>query len=41
MKNLPVVKPENLVNLGDRNMCCVGFGYRDDGDYALFSTAVY
>jgi hypothetical protein len=22
-------------------MCCVGFGYRDDGDYALFSTAVY
>jgi predicted permease len=41
MKNLPVVKPEQLVNLGDINMCCVGFGYRDDGDYALFSTAVY
>jgi macrolide transport system ATP-binding/permease protein len=22
-------------------MCCVGYGYRDDGDYALFSTPVY
>src|SRR5215469_367732 len=41
LKNLPVAKPENLVKLGDRNMCCVGFGHRDDGDYALFSTAVY
>jgi len=41
LKNLPVAKPENLVKLGDINMCCVGFGYRDDGDYALFSTAVY
>jgi len=41
LKNLPVAKPGDLVNLGDRNMCCVGFGYRDDGDYALFSTAVY
>jgi macrolide transport system ATP-binding/permease protein len=41
LKNLPVAKPETLVNLGDRNMCCVGFGHRDDGDYALFSTAVY
>ncbi|HTT18106.1 MAG TPA: ABC transporter permease, partial [Candidatus Sulfotelmatobacter sp.] len=41
LKDLPVAKPENLVKLGDQNMCCVGFGYRDDGDYALFSTAVY
>jgi predicted permease len=41
LKSLPVVKPENLVRLGDKNVCCVGFGYRDDGDYALFSTAVY
>jgi predicted permease len=41
LKSLPVVKPENLVRLGDRNACCVGFGHRDDGDYALFSTAVY
>jgi len=41
MKDLPVTKPESLVNLGDTNMCCVGYGHRDDGDYALFSTAVY
>lgn len=41
MKDLPVTKPENLVNLGDINTCCVGYGHRDDGDYALFSTAVY
>ena len=41
LKNLPVVKPENLVKLGDINQCCVGFGHRDDGNYALFSTAIY
>jgi len=41
IKKLPVAKPERLVKLGDEFMCCVGFGYRDDGDYALFSTAVY
>jgi macrolide transport system ATP-binding/permease protein len=41
MKNLPVAEPERLVKLGDRNVCCVGFGVSDDGDYALFSTAVY
>jgi macrolide transport system ATP-binding/permease protein len=41
MKSLPVAEPERLVKLGDRNMCCVGFGYSDDGDYALFSTDTY
>jgi macrolide transport system ATP-binding/permease protein len=41
LKNLPVAKPEQLVKLGDINMCCMGYGYRDDGDYALFSTPVY
>jgi predicted permease len=35
-----VAEPERLVKLGDRNSCCVGFGH-NDGDYALFSTAVY
>jgi predicted permease len=40
MKSLPVAEPERLVKLGDRNSCCVGFGH-NDGDYALFSTAVY
>jgi macrolide transport system ATP-binding/permease protein len=41
MKNLPVAEPERLLKLGDRNMCCVGFGFSDDGDYALFSTDTY
>src|SRR5881227_2453373 len=41
LKNLPVAKPESLVTLGDKNMCCVGSGYADDGDYALFPTAFY
>jgi macrolide transport system ATP-binding/permease protein len=41
LKKLPVAKPENLVKLGDINICCVNFGRRDDGDNALFSTAVY
>src|SRR5215467_12326948 len=41
LKNLPVAKPEDLVKLGNLNMCCVGFGHRDVGNYSLFSTAVY
>ena len=41
LKNLPAANPENLVRLGDRNACCVGFGYSDNGDYSLFSTPVY
>ena len=41
LKNLPVAKPEDLVKLGDIFQCCVGMGSGDDGDYALFSTAVY
>ena len=41
LKNLPVAKPENLVKLGDLNICCVGFGPREDGDISLFSTAAY
>src|SRR5579872_372727 len=41
LKNLPVASPENLVKLGDENVCCVGFGFREDGDYSLFSTATY
>jgi macrolide transport system ATP-binding/permease protein len=41
LKNLPVVKPAELVNLGDQDVCCVGYGYPDDGDYAIFSTAIY
>ena len=41
LRNLPVARPKQLVKLGDRNACCVGYGYPDDGDYALFSTPVY
>jgi len=41
MKNLPVADPKDLVKLGDEPICCVGYGHRDDGDYSLFSTAVY
>lgn len=41
IKDLPVAKPEELVKLGNLNMCCVGFGHPDDGNYSLFSTAVY
>jgi predicted permease len=41
MKNLPVADPARLVKLGDLNMCCVGYGYRDDGNYSLFSTDTY
>jgi hypothetical protein len=41
MKNLPVADPARLVKVGDLNMCCVGYGYRDDGDYSLFSTDAY
>src|SRR5258708_13061344 len=41
MKNLPVVEPEQLVKLGDQNMCVVGFGYPDERDIPLFSTDVF
>ena len=41
LKNLPVAKPENLVKLGNLNTCCVTFGHRDDGNYSMFSTAIY
>lgn len=41
LKKLPVAKPEQLVKLGDQNMCCVLYGYPDDGDWAIFSTPVY
>jgi macrolide transport system ATP-binding/permease protein len=41
LRNLPVARPEELGKLGDVNMCCEGYSYRDDGDSALFSTATY
>jgi macrolide transport system ATP-binding/permease protein len=41
LKNLPVADPKTLVRLGDNDDCCVGWGFRDDGDYTLFSTDTY
>ena len=41
LRNLPVAEPQNLVKLGDLNMCCVGFGNLYDGNYSLFSTPIY
>lgn len=41
MKNLPVADPKMLVQLGDSNDCCVGYGGHDNGDYSLFSTDAY
>ena len=41
LKNLPVTDPKTLLRLGDNNDCCVGWGARDNGDYALFSTDTY
>ncbi len=41
LKKLPVADPASLVRLGDNNDCCVGSGFRQDGDFALFSTDAY
>ena len=41
LKDLPVADPKTLVRLGDNNDCCVGGGFRNNGDYALFSTEMY
>ena len=41
LKKLPVADPASLVRLGDNNDCCVGSGFRQDGDFAMFSTDTY
>jgi len=41
LKNLPVSDPKSLVRLGRGNDCCVGFGFHDNGEFALFSTKTY
>jgi predicted permease len=41
LKNLPVSDPTRLVRLGKGNDCCVGFGFHDNGEFALFSTKTY
>ena len=41
LKNLPVADPKTLVRLGDNNDCCVGGGFRTNGDISLFTTDNY
>src|SRR5690348_9319043 len=41
LKNLPVVDPKMLVQLGDSSDCCVGSGVRKNEDYSIFATATW
>src|ERR1700744_2981384 len=41
LHNLAVVDPHTLVRIGDKDDCCVNGGWRDNGDYSLFSTDAY
>ena len=41
LHNLPVVDPNALVRIGDKDDCCVNSGWDDAGDYSLFSTDTY
>ncbi|MGH9590398.1 MAG: ABC transporter permease, partial [Terracidiphilus sp.] len=41
LRQLPVADPQALIRLGNQNDCCVGFGFRGNGDYSLFSTDSY
>ncbi len=41
LKNLPVADPKSLVRIGNNNDCCVGIGFRDNGEYSYFTTDSY
>ena len=41
LRTLPVVKPEQLWKIGDKNRCCNWGGYTQRGDYTLFSWEAY
>lgn len=41
LRSLPAANPSALVHVGDSNDCCVGNGWRSDGNYSLFSTEAY
>lgn len=42
MKSLPVVDPNTLYRVGDKDDCCVNGGFEnDDGDFDLFSYPLY
>jgi len=34
LKSLPVADPKTLIRLGNNNDCCVGTGFRDNGEYS-------
>jgi macrolide transport system ATP-binding/permease protein len=41
LHDLPVVDPNTLVRIGDKDDCCVNGGWNENGDYSLFSTDTY
>jgi predicted permease len=41
LHDLPVVDPNSLVRIGDKDDCCVNGGWNDNGDYSLFATDTY
>ncbi|HET6219018.1 MAG TPA: ABC transporter permease, partial [Acidobacteriaceae bacterium] len=41
LHDLPVVDPNTLVRIGDKDDCCVNGGWDDNGDYSLFSADTY
>src|ERR1700761_8282788 len=41
LHSLPVVDPNTLVRIGDKDDCCVNGGWNENGDYSLFSTDTY
>jgi len=41
LKSLPVADPKTLIRLGNNNDCCVGTGFRDNGEYSYFTTDSY
>ncbi len=41
LHNLPVVDPNALVRIGDKDDCCVNGGWNEAGDYSLFATDTY
>src|SRR5215831_15747377 len=41
LHDLPVVDPNTLVRISDKDDCCVNGGWKDNGDYSLFATDTY
>jgi macrolide transport system ATP-binding/permease protein len=41
LRNLPVVEPQTLVRVGDKDDCCINGGTPANNDYSLFSYDLY